>query len=665
MATVSKWTPFGVALNITATNGGVTRISATQYTVTINASWECYYSGNKTNYGMTASSGGSSKVLNAFGTKSAGSSGSFTGTYSISGNGSANKTITVTFKNYNNDNGDSATKTVSFNVTVPAWTSYTISYNANGGSNAPANQTKWKNQALTLSSTKPTRTGYSFKNWNTAANGSGTSYASGGSYTDNAAVTLYAQWTANTYTVKYNANGGSNAPGNQTKTYGVALTLSSTKPTRTNYTFKGWGTSASATTVAYAAGASYTANAAITLYAIWELSYQKPRIYNASVKRCVYTDDTNYTIQEDGTSAVIKFDYACDNTPTKIELSYKLASDSTWGMFYSDTSVTANSGTITTFIVNLSSDLSYDFEIRVLDVSADYTDGVDNAQIKTLSLYAMSFPVDVLAGGKGISFGKAAELENTAEFAYDAKFNNPVYGNVRGLNKLPEIQTGDDFNNYMKTGCWAVYQNAQAVNIANMPVNVAGVLEVSSSTGEGIRAAQWSYLRQKFTPYQVGYPTYERDIARGSDNVWNFYDWVATTLSSEISPFVYKEPKILWGGDLTSGMYMTGGHTANLLEPISKQKNGIVLAFCYYNGTSDTNWEFQTFFVPKQLVTLTTSRFEFTVSRGCFSVIGTKCLYIRDTYISGHDDNNATGTATATGITYSNNKFVLRYVFGV
>lgn len=206
MATVEQWTPFGVALDITATGGTVTRTSATQYTVKINASWETYYNGAQTNYGMTASSGGGSVTLNTFGTKASSGSGSFTGTYSISGNGSATKTITVTFKNFNNDNGDSATKTVSFSVTVPAWTSYTVSYNANGGSGAPSSQTKWKDQTLTLSSTKPTRTGYTFSKWNTKSDGSGTSYSSGASYTSNSAVTLYAVWTENKLTVNYYSN---------------------------------------------------------------------------------------------------------------------------------------------------------------------------------------------------------------------------------------------------------------------------------------------------------------------------------------------------------------------------------------------------------------------------------------------------------------------------
>ena len=73
--------------------------------------------------------------------------------------------------------------------------------------------------------------------------------------------------TTITYTVSYSANGGSGAPSNQTKTCGTALTLSSTKPTRSGYTFTGWkatdGTS-------YAAGASYTANAATTMTAQWK-----------------------------------------------------------------------------------------------------------------------------------------------------------------------------------------------------------------------------------------------------------------------------------------------------------------------------------------------------------------------------------------------------------
>jgi len=75
---------------------------------------------------------------------------------------------------------------------------YNITYDANGGSDAPDAQQKGENVQLTLSSTVPTRTGYTFAGWNTASDGSGTAYAAGATYTANAALTLYAQWTQNT-----------------------------------------------------------------------------------------------------------------------------------------------------------------------------------------------------------------------------------------------------------------------------------------------------------------------------------------------------------------------------------------------------------------------------------------------------------------------------------
>lgn len=652
MATVSKWTPFGVALDITATGGTVTRKSATQYTVVINASWETYYSGAQTNYGMTAASGGVTSTISAFnGTKRSSGSSTFTGTYSISGNGSASKTVTVTFRNFNTDNDDSATKTVSFTVTVPAWTSYAIKYNANGGTGAPGSQTKWKDQALTLSNTKPTRTGYSFLGWSTSSTATSATYSAGGGYTANAAATLYAVWKANTYTVSYNANGGTGAPANQTKTYGKALTLSSTKPTRTNYNFKGWAASASATTVTYAAGASYTANAGITLYAVWEVAYQKPRIANVSVVRC----NSSGTADDEGQNGLVSFDWECDQSVTSVVIKWKLPSATTWTS--ATVSASGTSGTINHVVGSnsLSVESTYDIHITVSDSGG--------SSYAISSLMSMKFVVDVLNGGKGIAFGKTAELEDVADFEFEAKFNSPVYGKALGMDRLPAIPSGDDLNNYIDPGCYAIQSNTIAAACANVPVARAGRLEVWSATGEGVRSEQWSYLRQRYIPYNNANAVWERDISRGEDNVWSFGAWWRSTLTPAASNNVYHEQKFLWGGDLTSGMYMTEGHTINLTEAISAQPHGIVLVFSAYNGTSDTNYSWQTFFVPKQLVAASTSGHTFVLGRGKFTYTGTKYLYIYDTYISGHTDNDATGTSN--GITYANNKFVLRYVIGV
>ena len=140
---------------------------------------------------------------------------------------------------------------------------YAVSYNANGGTGAPAAQTKTYGKDLTLSKTIPTRTGYTFKNWNTKSDGTGTSYASGATYTANASITLYAIWKINTYAVTYNGNGGTGAPAGQTKTYGVSLTLSKVVPVRPGYKFLGWSTSKTAVSPAYAA---------LILYAVWKRS---------------------------------------------------------------------------------------------------------------------------------------------------------------------------------------------------------------------------------------------------------------------------------------------------------------------------------------------------------------------------------------------------------
>ncbi len=72
------------------------------------------------------------------------------------------------------------------------------------------------------------------------------------------------------FTIKYNANGGSGAPGSQQVLSGSSLKLSSAKPARVGYTFRGWGTSASDTTVNYKPGSSYTFTGSKTLYAIWK-----------------------------------------------------------------------------------------------------------------------------------------------------------------------------------------------------------------------------------------------------------------------------------------------------------------------------------------------------------------------------------------------------------
>ena len=81
-----------------------------------------------------------------------------------------------------------------FTMTSGHSNGYVVEYNANGGSGAPAAQSKTQGTALTLSSTVPTRDGYTFAGWATSAEGA-VAYSAGGSYTTDNDIVLYAQWT--------------------------------------------------------------------------------------------------------------------------------------------------------------------------------------------------------------------------------------------------------------------------------------------------------------------------------------------------------------------------------------------------------------------------------------------------------------------------------------
>lgn len=169
-----------------------------------------------------------------------------------------------------------ATMTHTRSYTIPALASYNVTYNANGGSGAPSTQKKYYGKALTLSSTKPTRSGYTFMGWGTSASDTSVDYNAGASYTSNSAITLYAIWRKE-LKLSYNANGGSSAPSASSayiynSTSNKAFTISSTKPTRTGYSFLGWSTSSNATTATYSGGSSITISANTTLYAVWKIN---------------------------------------------------------------------------------------------------------------------------------------------------------------------------------------------------------------------------------------------------------------------------------------------------------------------------------------------------------------------------------------------------------
>ncbi len=160
---------------------------------------------------------------------------------------------------------------------------YKINYNANGGTGTMESDNAEFGTNVTIRSNGFTRDGYTFAGWTTKSDGTDDGYGwTGWSGTWNYAdgqygiaenkLVLYARWEKNAYTISYNANGGSNAPANQSKSRDNSINLSSSKPTRTGYTFVNWNTKKDGSGTTYKAGASYNGNANLTLYAQWRIN---------------------------------------------------------------------------------------------------------------------------------------------------------------------------------------------------------------------------------------------------------------------------------------------------------------------------------------------------------------------------------------------------------
>lgn len=128
-----------------------------------------------------------------------------------------------------------------------------------------------------------------------------------------------------------------------------------------------------------------------------------------------------------------------------------------------------------------------------------------------------------------------------------------------------------------------------------------------------------------------------------------------------VNGFDIAKNKVLWSG----AIYMNASQTANLSESVSSQAHGIVLIWSAYSNGSAVDARWHCFFVPKEHVARNTANggYNFVLAGTRFGNMATKYVYIKNTQINGHADNQASGTGS--GITYDNSSYVLRYVIGV
>jgi len=157
---------------------------------------------------------------------------------------------------------------------IPSTYTVTFFENDNVSDNTSAYQLGTSAQDLTaFANLNPafSNSGYTFDDWNTSPNGSGTSYADGSQYSFSSDLSLYAQWTANaSITVAFSDNGGSGSVSSVQDPSGTSATLPPAGDlTRIDFTQTGWNTLADGNGTEYAPGASVVLTTNETLYAQW------------------------------------------------------------------------------------------------------------------------------------------------------------------------------------------------------------------------------------------------------------------------------------------------------------------------------------------------------------------------------------------------------------
>lgn len=439
--------------------------------------------------------------------------------------------------------------------TVPLLENHTVSFEGNGGTNVPNAITKWYGEQITIPDTTPTRIGYTFLGW-TSDWSQGVQYYAGQSYWINdESMTLHAVYRINTFTVTFDANGGTTSSPQQTVEYDATLSLFATIPTRKDYLFLGWSTTKNATepTYAYKEGKVLYVKfySDTTLYAVWKLDYIKPRVNNLSVVRV----DGNGEKSETGTAVKISFDYATDRDGVAYAVYRKLPTEQDSAYTLCDrVTLSEKEGSVSAIVKNtvFSTELTYDIRVNVAD-NNDFTQ-------LTTKIYSLFIPIDWTENMKGCTFGEPApEQDGLLRFAF--------------------------------------------TNIDLAPKNRL---------------------------------LYKGEVMFGQKQLWPTNNTTGSSIMNET-------------------------HSITLSKKISEMKNGIVLVF-----GRDGAYGLSAHFVPKQsVVSFDRAGWTFILCTDLFDYIGAKTLYISDTKIEGHANNDATAKNGVSGITYHNEAFYLKYVYEV
>lgn len=359
------------------------------------------------------------------------------------------------------------------------------------------------------------------------------------------------------------------------------------------------------------------------------VAYAAPKIVSFTAARCLEDGTENY----EGTFLKTTFNFSIASVNSKnantYVIEYKPQSGTTWTALTNGTGYAVNTSIISaTGLFDV--DSSYDLRLSITD---SFT------TIRGLTEIPTAFTLlDFNASGRGVAFGKVSELTEGVEFALPT-----VFSHAETPSSVKYLAQGQDLNDVLEPGFYAIPNTTVSGSLINKPWTgtMTGTLLVMS---EGNTNQRIQLLHKSS---RTDGAIYERCIYQGTWGDWHkIFDGDGT---------------VLWSG----GMYMTETHKITFAEPASMQPSGIVLVFSEYYDGEAKNQSIVSHFVHKKSIANHSGSgncFWMMTSNGAY--VATKYLYIRDDGLTGHANNGIVINGTS-GITLTNNRFVLRYVIGV
>ncbi len=322
------------------------------------------------------------------------------------------------------------------------------------------------------------KTGYIFDGWNTQANGLGTSYVEGNTFTIEANTIIYAKWRR-TYTVLYNGNTNT---GGIVPVDGYSPYLSGSTVTiignigdpvleKTGYVFDGWNTQANGLGISYVEGNTFTIGANRILYAQWaELNPETP---SAPTALSSVGGNTEAYILFTQTGAITNYEYSTDDGVTFLAFNPR--------QIYSPVNITTLSSDGTTPLTN---GVTYTVKLKAVNSGALSVESVSVEVVPTTTSLLETNRVVYLDANDGNSYSGSGTAWTNLESsgAYSAILNgSPVFNDTDAQNKYFEFNAG------ALTGQFAQINQATAINpVVNQPFTIQMWVKINNVGTQGV-----------------------------------------------------------------------------------------------------------------------------------------------------------------------------------